>query len=48
VGTRSFDVKGEIQVDETTRTRVPKQSTGADQLVVVVKTGNAVGAKGLN
>ena len=31
-----------------TRCRVPKRDTGADQLVVVKKSGNADGAKGLN
>ena len=37
VGTYDFDVKGEIQVGENTRIRVPKQDIGADQLVVVRK-----------
>jgi hypothetical protein len=30
------------------RVRVPRRSTGADQPVVVMKSGNADGAKGLN
>jgi hypothetical protein len=30
------------------RVRVPKRSTGADQLVVAMKSGNADGAKELN
>ena len=34
VGTRRFDVKGEIQVAETARMRVPMQEPGAEQLVV--------------
>lgn len=33
-GNQGFDVKGEIQVGETMRMRVPKQSIRADQLVV--------------
>ena len=32
VGTCRPDVKGEIQVEETTRMRVPMRGTGADQL----------------
>ena len=38
VGTCRPDAKGEIQVEETTRMRVPMRGTGADQLVVVVKS----------
>ena len=30
------------------RVRVPKRGTGADYPVVAMKTGNAVGAKGVN
>jgi hypothetical protein len=48
VGTWRSDVKGEVQGAETPRTRVPMRSAGADQLVVVLKPGNAGGAKGLN
>lgn len=36
-GNQDLDVKGEIQVDETIRIRVPKQGTGADQPVVAMK-----------
>ena len=35
VGTYRPDVKGEIQVEETTRMREPMRGTGADQLVLV-------------
>ena len=35
VGTCRPDAKGEIQVEETTRVRVPMRGTGADQLVLV-------------
>ncbi len=34
VGTCCPDVKGEIQVEETTRMRVPMRGTGAEQPVV--------------
>ena len=37
VGTCRPDVKGEIQVEETTRMRVPMRGTGADQPVLVLK-----------
>jgi len=37
VGTCLPDAKGEIQVEETTRMRVPMPGTGTDQLVVVRK-----------
>lgn len=47
VGTCRSDVKGEVQVTEFTRTRVPILSTGAEQLVVVMKPINVGGAKGL-
>jgi len=36
-GTSRSDDKGEIQVVEATRVRVPMQETGAEQLVVVMK-----------
>ena len=48
VGTWRSDAKGETQGAGTPRVRVPKRSAGADQLVVVMKPGNAGGAKGLN
>jgi hypothetical protein len=38
--------EGEPQVAGTTRGRVPMRSTGADRLAVVMKPGNAGGAKG--
>ena len=47
VGTGRADAKGETQVVGATRVSVPMQLTGADQLVVVLKSGNADGAKGL-
>ncbi len=47
VGTGRADAKGEIQVVSTTRMSVPMRRTGADQLVVVMKSGNVDGAKGL-
>ena len=37
VGTCRSDAKGEIQVEETTRMRVPMRDTGADHPVVVLK-----------
>jgi hypothetical protein len=48
VGTWRSDDKEEVQVEGTMRTRVPMQSAGADQPVLVMKSGNADGAKGLN
>ena len=36
-GNQFLDAKGEIQVDKTTRMRVPMQDTGAERLVVVLK-----------
>ncbi len=36
-GTSRLDDKGEAQVAETIRVRVPMQETGAEQLVVVKK-----------
>lgn len=47
VGTGRADVKGEIQAVSAVRMRVPKQRTGAEQLVVVMKRSNVRGAKGL-
>ncbi len=47
VGTGCADAKGETQVVSATRVRVPMRRSGADQLVVVLKSGNADGAKGL-
>ena len=38
VGTCRPDDKGEIQVEETIRMRVPMRGTGTDQLVVVLKS----------
>jgi len=37
--------KGESQAAETARGRVPMRGTGTDRLVVVMKPGNAGGAK---
>jgi hypothetical protein len=48
VGTCRSDAKGELTSGRPTRGRVPMRSGGADQLVVVMKPGNAGGAKGLN
>lgn len=45
-GNLSFDVKGAIQVAETIRIRVPKQSLGTDRPVVVKKLVKINGAKG--
>ncbi len=47
VGTRRSDGKGETQVEETTRARVPMRDTGAEQSVVAEKSRNGDGAKGL-
>jgi len=38
--------EGELQAEKTVRGRVPMRGTGADRPVVVVKPGNAGGAKG--
>ncbi len=46
VGTGRADAKGEIQVVGAMRMSVPMQRTGADPPVVVMKSGNADGAKG--
>ena len=48
VGTWRSAAKGEAQGAGTPRVRVPTRSAGTDQLVVVMKPGNAGGAKGLN
>jgi len=47
VGTSRADVKGEIQVVNATRIRVPMQRTGTEQPVVAVIRSNVRGAKGL-
>ena len=46
MGTCCPDAKGEIQAAESARVRVPMRDAGADRLVVVMKPGNAGGAKG--
>lgn len=46
VGTCRSDVKGETQMDDTIRARVPMLSTGAEPPVVAMKSVNADGAKG--
>ncbi len=38
--------EGVLQADNAVRSRVPSRGTGADRLVVVMKLGNAGGAKG--
>jgi len=47
VGTCRTNAKGEVQVVKVIRARVPMWYTGAEQLVVALKPGNAGGAKGL-
>ncbi len=47
VGTCRLDVKGEVEVVNATRVRVPMPGTGTEQLVVVMKRSNVGGAKGL-
>ena len=47
-GNLSFRCQGRSSSGSPTRGRVPMRSTGADQLVVVMKFGNTNGAKGLN
>ena len=47
VGTCRSDDKGETQVEEPTRVRVPMRSTGTEQSVVARKSCNGDGAKGL-
>jgi hypothetical protein len=48
MGTCGADAKGESQGEELARLRVPMRHRGADCLVVVMKPGNAGGAKGAN
>ena len=47
VGTGRADVKGEVRVVNAMRASVPMQRAGAEQPVLVMKSGNADGAKGL-
>ena len=47
VGTCRSDDKGETQVEDPTRVRVPMRDTGAEQPVVAEKFRNGDGAKGL-
>jgi len=47
VGTGRADAKGDVQMVSAMRASVPMRRTGAEQLVVVLKPGNAGGAKGL-
>ena len=47
-GNLSFRYRGKATSGSTTRVIVPMRSTGADQLVVVMKFAKANGAKGLN
>lgn len=46
VGTSSLDVQGRSSSGRPARGRVPMRGGGADRLVVVMKPGNAGGAKG--
>ena len=46
VGTWHSDAKGDVQGAGTPRARVPMRSAGADCLVVAMRAGNAVLAKG--
>jgi hypothetical protein len=46
VGTSSLDVQGRPPSGRTARGRVPIRGGGADRPVVVMKPGNAGGAKG--
>jgi hypothetical protein len=48
MGTWHSDTKGETQKGGPVRVRVPMRSAGTDRLVVVLKPGNAGGAKGPN
>lgn len=48
VGTWRPDVKGEAREGEPARVRVPRRGAGADQPVIVMKSGNADGVKGLS
>jgi hypothetical protein len=45
VGTSPLDAKGDVQVVDPTRTRVPMRGGGTDGFVVAMKPGNAGGAK---
>ncbi len=45
-GNLNFGVKGEVQVAETIRIRVPKQGSGADRPVGAMKLGKPNRAKG--
>ena len=47
-GNLSFRCQGRPSSGRPMRGRVPTRSTGADQLVVVMKSSNTDGAKGLN
>ena len=47
VGTCRSDGKGETQVEETTRVRVPMRDTGTERSVVAKKSRNGDGAKEL-
>ena len=47
-GNLSFRCQGRPSSGRPMRDRVPTQNTGADQLVVVMKSSNTDGAKGLN
>ena len=47
VGTCRADVKGEVQVASAMSSSVPMRCTGAEQLVVALRPGNAGEAKGL-
>ncbi len=47
VGTCRTNAKEEVQVVRVMRARVPMWYTGAEQLVVALRLGNAGGAKGL-
>jgi hypothetical protein len=46
VGAFVRDAKGEIQVAETTRVRVPMREQGSDRSIVVMKPSKVGGAKG--
>jgi len=44
-GKLNFDVKGEIQIAETIRIRVPMRSSVTDRPIVVMKLAKVNGAK---
>ena len=48
MGTWRPDAKGDAQEGRSSRARVPMRDAGADHLVVVMKPGNAGGAKGMD